>query len=255
MYEDFASVYDCLMDVSYEAFADGYERIFKEYGKTPEMLVDLGCGSGTLTTLMAKRGYEMIGVDASAEMLMLAREKAEDEGVSILYLQQDMSSFELYGTVDGAYSSLDSVNYLKKDEVDALFHWVNNYLMDDALFIFDINTPYKLQTVLGNHTFALEAEDVFCAWENEYHEEEKCTDFILNFFTEEENGLYSRHTETQTEWVHTVPEICELLRKNGLTVEKMLGDDMESAPNEASERVFFVAKAHNQNKEDALCVK
>lgn len=249
MYEDFAFVYDRLMDADYTAFADGYEAIFRRFGMNPHMVLDLGCGTGTLTAMMAKRGYEMIGVEGSPEMLSVAREKAEEAGEDILYLCQDMTEFELYGTVDAAYSSLDSINYLLSEEdVIKTFRWVNNYLLDGALFIFDLNSPYKLKEILGNNTFVNEEDGIFYTWENEYDEESKKCTFYLNLFCEEPGGTYSRMVEEQQERAYTEEEIRRLLEASGMELLAVYGKDFASAPAECEERLIFVAKAHNHNK-------
>lgn len=249
MYEDFAFVYDRLMDVDYTAFADGYENIFRRFGAHPHMVLDLGCGTGSLTSIMASRGYEMIGVEGSPEMLSVAREKAEESGQDILYLCQDMTEFELYGTVDAAYSSLDSLNYLlTEDAMRQTFHWVNNYLMDEGLFLFDLNSPYKLKTILGNNTFVTEEDGIFYTWENEYDEERKICTFLLNLFCEEPDGAYSRIVEEQAERAYTPEEIKALLEESGMELLAVYGADFASAPTATEERLFFVAKAHNHNK-------
>ena len=249
MYEDFAFVYDRLMDVDYTAFADGYESIFRRFDANPHMILDLGCGTGTLTSIMASRGYEMIGVEGSPEMLSVAREKAEAAGQDILYLCQDMTGFELYGTVDAAYSSLDSLNYLLTDEAVAqTFHWMNNYLMDGGLFIFDLNSPYKLEHILGNNTFVNEEDGIFYTWENEYDAESGICTFLLNLFCEEKDGSYTRIVEEQAERAYTVEEMKTLLEESGMELLTVCGGDMKSAPAETEERLFFVARAHNHNK-------
>ena len=250
MYEDFAFVYDRLMDADYTAFADAYEKIFRRFGASPHMVLDLACGTGTLTSLMAGRGYEMIGVESSPEMLSVAREKAEAAGQDILFLCQDMTEFELYGTVDAAYSSFDSINYLlSEEEVISTFCWVNNYLMDEGLFIFDLNSPYKLETVLGNNTFVSEEDGIFYTWENEYDKESKTCTFFLNLFCEEEGGSYSRIVEEQQERAYTIEEIKALLEKSGMELLAVYGSDMQSQVKDTEERLFFVARAHNKNKE------
>ncbi len=251
MYEDFAPLYDALIDVDYDAWTDGYERIFKEFGKKPEMVLDLACGSGEITTRLACRGYDMIGVDISPDMLYLAREKAMEEGLDILYLEQDMTSFELYGTVDATVSSLDSINYLLSEEdVSKTFHWVNNYMMDGGLIIFDINSPYKLRTILGNETYVNEEEGIFYTWENEYDEESETCSFYLNIFRENEDGTYDRLTEEQSEKVYEESTIRRLLTENSFEVVAVFGEDMKTPPTPTSERLFFVARAHNHNKEE-----
>ena len=158
MYNRFAYLYDELInDVNYEEWLDYYFKIFQRYGLKPSLGLDLGCGTGNLTTLFSDKGVEMTGVDISEDMLMVAREKSE--GRDILYLNQDMREFELYGTVDFIVSSLDCVNYITdKRDLLKVMKLANNYPNPGGLFIFDINTPYKLENVIGNNTFILENE-------------------------------------------------------------------------------------------------
>ena len=168
MYNRFAYLYDELInDVNYKEWLDYYFKIFQRYGLKPKLGLDLGCGTGNLTTLFADKGVEMTGIDLSEDMLMVAREKAV--GRDILYLNQDMCEFELYGTVDFIVSSLDCINYITdKRELLKVMKLANNYLNPGGLFIFDINTPYKLENITGNNTFILENDEVFCSWQNEF---------------------------------------------------------------------------------------
>ena len=162
MYNAFAEVYDRLQDADYAKFADYYERIFEKYGIKPELVLDLACGTGNITVPMSQRGYDMIGVDLSVEMLNIAREKAQAAGQNILFINQDMTEFELYGTVDAILCALDGVNYLTADgETDELFRLAENYLNPGGLMIFDINTEYKLREVLGSNTFVNEEQGIY----------------------------------------------------------------------------------------------
>ncbi|MDD2981692.1 MAG: class I SAM-dependent methyltransferase, partial [Hespellia sp.] len=144
-YTSFASVYDTFMDnVPYEEWSEYLEGFLREYGIKDGLLLDLGCGTGTMTEIFAARGYDMIGVDNSGEMLQIAMEKREKSGHDILYLLQDMREFELYGTVRAIYSVCDSLNYIAEEEdLEQVFRWVNNYLDPAGVFIFDFNTEYK----------------------------------------------------------------------------------------------------------------
>lgn len=241
MYNDFAYVYDRLInDVDYKEWADYYFKIFQRYGLSPNLGLDLGCGTGNLTVELANRGIEMTGVDLSEDMLMVAREKSE--GKDILYLNQDMTEFELYGTVDFIVSSLDCVNYITdKRDLLKVMKLVNNYLEPGGLFIFDINTRYKLENVIGDKSFILEDDDCFCSWQNEYDKKRKLSDFYLTFFMK--NGEnYTRFDEHHTERAYDIEEINALIESSGMRLLKVYHNLSFENPKKNSERVFFVAQ-------------
>lgn len=241
MYNRFAYLYDNLInDVDYKKWTDYYFKIFQRYGIVPKLGLDLGCGTGSITTELSRRGVEMTGVDLSEDMLMVAREKSV--GMDILYLNQDMTQFELYGTVDFIVSSLDCMNYItdKRDLLKVL-KLANNYLEPGGLFIFDINTRYKLENVIGDNTFILENDDVFCSWQNEYDKKRKICDFYLTFFCK--NGEeYSRFDEEHSERAYEIDEIKALIEASGMKLLKVYDDLSFNNPKKNSERVFFVAQ-------------
>ncbi len=241
MYNEFAYLYDELInDVDYKKWVEYYFKIFDRYGLKPKLGLDLGCGTGNMTTELAARGIEMTGVDLSEDMLCVARDKSLD--MDILYLNQDMRTFELYGTVDFIVSSLDCINYITdKRDLLKVMRLVNNYLDPGGLFIFDINTRYKLENVIGNNTFILENDDVFCTWQNEYDKWRRICDFYLTFFCKE-NGAYQRFDEQHTERAYDISEISALIEKAGMRVLNIYDDLSFNAPRKNSERVFFVAQ-------------
>ena len=197
-YTSFASVYDIFMDnIPYEEWAEYLSRLLAEYEVTDGIVLDLGCGTGTLTELMAARGFDMIGVDYSEEMLEIAMEKRAESGRDILYLLQDMREFELYGTVRAVISICDSLNYITEEaELEEVFRLVNNYLDPEGVFIFDFNTVYKYREILGDQTIAESREDCSFIWDNYYYEEEQINEYELSLFLQEEGNLYrnmSRH--------------------------------------------------------------
>ena len=158
-YENFARVYDELMDnVPYEEWAQFILNLLQDRKITEGLVLELGCGTGKLMTLLGKAGFDMIGVDNSVEMLQIAKEKTSQD---FLYLLQDMREFELYGTVKAVISVCDSVNYItKKEELRKVFQLVNNYLDPEGLFIFDFNTEYKYRELIGETVIAEDREDV-----------------------------------------------------------------------------------------------
>lgn len=241
MYNEFAYLYDNLInDVDYEKWAEYYFKIFKRYGLCPKLGLDLGCGTGNMTLELAKRGIEMTGVDLSEDMLMVAREKSE--GMDILYLNQDMTEFELYGTVDFIISSLDCVNYITdKRDLLKVFRLVNNYLDPGGLFIFDINTAHKLEHVIGNNTFVIENDDVFFTWQNEFDKKRKICDFYLTFFCKD-GEEYARFDEQHSERAYEIDEIKALIESSGMKLLKVYNELSFDNPKKNSERVFFVAQ-------------
>lgn len=196
-YGEFARVYDIFMDnVDYDAWASYLTKSLKEYGVCDGLVLELGCGTGTMTELLAESGYDMIGVDNAEEMLAEAMEKREESGHDILYLLQDMEEFELYGTVRAVISVCDSLNYITEEE-DLLhvFSLVNNYLDPKGTFIFDMNTVYKYREMLGNTIIAENREEGSFIWENEYDEETGMNIYGLTLFLPREDGLYEKTEE------------------------------------------------------------
>ena len=192
---------------------------------------------------MSNLGYDMIGIDLSEEMLDIASTKARDAEADILFLNQDMTEFELYGTVDAAICALDGVNYLTEDgDLDKLFSLIHNYLNPDGIFIFDINTEHKLKNILGDNTFVYDEDDAFCVWSSTYDGSEKICGFDLDFFTEAKDGLYERYEEYQEERAYTLDEIKTCASTHSLSLVGCFDDRSFNEPKETSERVFFVLK-------------
>lgn len=248
-YTDFALVYDTLMDnTPYEEWCERVMAILKGHGIKNDLVLDLGCGTGTLTELLAKKGYDMIGVDLSYEMLARAMEKREQSGLPILYLQQDMREFELYGTVKAVVSVCDSLNYLLEDEdVIETFKLVNNYLDPEGLFIFDFNTVYKYRDVIGDTTIAENREDCSFIWENFYHEEDCINEYEVTFFIKE-GEYFRRFEETHYQRGYTVEEMKDFLVQAGMDFVSMKDADTWDEITEESERICFIAKERGKKK-------
>ncbi|MCD8048155.1 MAG: class I SAM-dependent methyltransferase [Clostridia bacterium] len=239
MYEDFAHLYDALQtDVPYDKYAEYYEEAIERFGGKKGLCLDLGCGTGSLTLCMEERGFDMIGVDSSVEMLNAAREK----GGSILYLNQDMRSFELYGTVGTVVSSLDCMNYVTDlDDLTKVFTLVNNYLDPKGLFIFDMNSEYKLKYVLGDNTYVSDGEDIFYSWQNSFDARSRICTFYLTFF-EKAGDMYRRFDEEHYERAYSVEEVKGALEKAGLEFVGAFDDLSFDAANKESERIFYIAR-------------
>ena len=243
-YNDFAYVYDLLTDdVEYEKRADYIDSLIeKHFNGKAELLCDLGCGTGSMCVLFDKKGYDCIGVDNSEAMLNIAFQKREDN--NILFLNQSICEFELFGTVDVFLSTLDTVNYITESkDVYNMFSLVNNYLNPDGLFIFDVNTLHKFENILGNNTFVFEKDDVFYTWENCY--EDDFLDFYLNFFVKDSSGNYSRFSEQHCQKYHSHEFLIECAHKNGLSFEGCYADMTMHEPDADTERVFYVFKKTN----------
>lgn len=250
MYNGFAHLYDRLMaEVPYSEWADYYFEIFRRFGCGAALGLDLGCGTGNMTLELARRGADMIGVDISEDMLGVAAEKAKAERREILFLNQDMAELELYGTVDFIVSSLDCVNYVtEKNRLKRVFKLVNNYLDPGGLFVFDVNTEYKLSRVLGDNAFVSDGEDIFYSWQNFYDKKSRLCDFYLTFFEKDERGLYRRFDEVHTQRAYGAEELKAMLEAAGLKVEGVFRDRTFKKPTPTAERLFFVAREQGKIK-------
>ncbi len=244
MYESFARVYDTFMDnVPYEEWSLYIRRLLEEENIRSGLVLELGCGTGSITELLSQAGYEMIGVDNSADMLEIAQEKKERSGADILYLLQDMREFELYGTVRAVVSVCDSMNYITEEkDLLQVFRLVNNYLDPGGIFLFDLNTVYKYQELLGDNTFAENREACSFIWENTYFEEEGINEYDLTLFLQEEDGRYRKYEETHYQRAYELEQIKDLLWKAGMKLEAVYEAFTKNAPEPESERVYFVAR-------------
>ena len=249
MYEDFALVYDRFMDETpYEEWCQFVVGRLKQDQITDGILLDLGCGTGSMTELLAKQGYDMIGVDLSDSMLDIAMEKRAQSGHNILYLQQDMREFELYGTVRAVICLCDSLNYLlKEDDLLTTFKLVNNYLDPNGLFIFDFNTVYKYETVIGDSTIAENREDCSFIWENYYTEEDQINEYDLTIFVKQQKDLFRKFTETHLQRGYTLETMKRLVEQSGLIFVEALDADTHGSVTETSERIYVIAREHGKN--------
>ena len=251
-YGAISAIYDSInSEIDYKRWADFVESCFEKHLPCrPELLLDLACGTGSMTLELAKRGYDMIGVDGSSDMLNIAYERKFDLNLprDVLFLLQDMRSFELYGTVGATLCCLDSLNYLlDPKELSTVFSLVHNYSDPDALFIFDMNTPYKFEQIYSNNAYVLEDEKdggaIYCGWQNFYDVQTKICDFYLSVFEENEDGSYVRSDEHQSERCYTEGEIRKALSGAGFELVGVYADYAFSAPTDTSERWYFVARA------------
>lgn len=261
-YTDFASVYDTFMDdTPYEKWAEFLAGVIDKYGiskpvreeggSEKNLVLELGCGTGTLTELLYRKGYDMIGLDCSQEMLGIAFAKKEKTGSEILYLCQDMRRLDLYSTVGTVICVCDSINYLLEDEeVADVFSLVNNYLYPGGLFLFDFNTVYKYEQVIGDATIAENREDCSFIWENYYDSKERLNEYDLTFFVKERGeDLFRKFTETHVQRGYTLEEIKAFVKSAGMEFLFALDADTHKPPGRRSERIYVAAREQGKQKE------
>ena len=250
-YSTFARYYDSLTaNIDYKKRAGYFHEIIKRYKNTEgTILLDLACGTGSISEEMAKIGYDVIGVDYSDEMLGIALDKKFDSGLNIQYLCQDMRKLDLYGSMDITICALDSINHLNSlADVKKVFKNVALFSEPQGLFIFDINTLYKHRNILANNTFTYETDNVFCIWENTLVEDTDEVKMNLEFFELEENGLYSRTSDSFSEKAYSEESIEELLRECGFELLAKFGDDSFSPPACNSQRIVYAARCVNSGQ-------
>lgn len=279
-YTDFAYVYDTFMDETpYEKWRDFIVGTIEKYGiskpvkgKLPiketeasgqeavqnslkeeqNLILDLGCGTGTLTEMLADAGYDMIGVDNSPDMLELAMEKRDSRGHETLYLLQDMRKLELYGTVGTVISVCDSLNYiLQEEELLQVFKRVENYLFPGGLFLFDFNTVYKYAEVMGDMTVAENRETCSFIWENSYYPEEEVNEYEVTVFVREggaSSKCYRKLSETHYQRGYTEEQMRRLLEAAGMKIELVLDADTLAETTDKSERIYMAARCMKETE-------
>lgn len=245
IYSNFAYYYDRLMkDVDYGKWADYIVELFRRHKSSPSLILDLGCGTGSFSMEMSNRGYEMIGIDLSPEMLSCAKAKSLEQDTDILFLNQDMTEFELYGTVDAVVCLMDSLNYITyKNDVKKVFKLVNNYLNPGGLFIFDINSLYKLEKILDNNVFYSAGNDIAYIWQNCYEKTKRICRFDLTFFVKHED-VYKRFDEVHYERAFTLDEMREMISQAGLELSAVYEEFNFKFPGKRSERIFFICRKY-----------
>lgn len=252
-YTNFAQVYDLFMDdIPYEEWCCYITDLLKDYQIEHGILLDLGCGTGNLTELLSKQGFDMIGIDNSFDMLEIAIEKKERSGQDILYLLQDMREFELYGTVSAVVSICDSINYiLSYEDLVQVFRLVNNYLDPEGIFIFDLNTEYKYTALLADNTIAENRDKGSFIWENYYYPEEKINEYDLTLFIQtqpESEDLYQKFVETHYQRCYSLKEIKSALNDAGLEFLVCYDAFTKNAFTNKSERVYVIAREKGKKK-------
>ena len=249
-YTGFAAVYDLFMDdVPYGEWADRIIGILKKYGIEDGLVLDLGCGTGSMTGLLSAAGYDMIGVDSSEEMLEIADAKKMECGAAdILYLCQDMREFELYGTVRAVVSVCDALNYITDaEDLLQVFRLVHNYLDEDGVFIFDMNTVYKYTELLGGGTFAENRDEGSFIWENYFDPGTGINEYDITIYMDGGDGRYSRFEETHYQRAYESAKVAELLLAAGFPYMEMVDSDTGGEPADDTERILFTARKKEGN--------
>lgn len=244
-YSILATYYDRIMeDVDYPAWVRFYEACFEKYGAKPKKMLDLACGTGAITIPLAEAGYEMTGLDLSAEMLALAAKKAEEKKLKVRLSEQNIALFDAGSQFEGIICSFDGVNYLTSPkDVLSMFHCVSETLADGGLFIFDVSTPYKYENILADNAFVYEYDDLFLTWQNFYQKKTGLCHFYLTFFVEDKNS-WQRYDEEQKQRRYLLPRLEKMLKEVGLSVLEKVADVDFSPLCETSDRCFFIcAKA------------
>ena len=238
-YGIFSEFYDRFMSsADYEKRADYILSLFNKFDRMPTLMLDVGCGTGTFTKIFTDRSIDVIGADPSEDMLNIAREKCPDA----LFLCQAGNELDLYGTVDGAVSCMDSLNHITDyTELLETFRKVSLFLEKDRLFIFDLNSEYKHRELLGDNAYTFEDDDVFCAWQN-YTDENLLTEEYLDFFKKSEGGKYARYTDYITEKCYNVKEIEKIARDSDFEVLAIYDDLSYNKPEITSDRLYFVLR-------------
>ena len=250
-YGVFAEFYDELtQNIDYSDKADYLCRIFDKFGHTPGYVLDLACGTGSLTIELKKRGFDIYGADASYEMVAEAQHKADDENLEILFICQEMQSLDLYGTINTCVCTLDSINHLKgREQVQKAFNRVSDFMEKDGLFVFDVNTLYKHRYVLGNNTFVYDTDNVYCVWQNMFDDKDYSVQIDLDFFIPDDE-IYFRSSESFKEYAYSVEDIEKMLNDSGFDILGFYHDMTFGKPLDETQRITFVAKKRYNTDEE-----
>lgn len=242
-YGDFSYYYDMLMDdVDYKKWYLYIEEIFTTFNIKPNNILEMACGTGNLTYILCQNNYDVTGFDKSTEMLSIAYNKLFPFR-NVKILNQDMINFNINYKYDCILSICDSINYIIDHEnLIKVFQNVNKHLTSNGIFIFDINSHYKLSNIIGDNTFVEDREDIFYTWQNYFDREDKLACFLLTFFIRNENGLYRRFDEEHIERAYTLEEIIVLLKKAGFNKINYFESFTFEHPKDNSERINFVVQ-------------
>ena len=244
MYTAFASVYDRLMaDVDYLEWAGFYHALLKAYGIHQGKVCECACGTGAITILLAEAGYQMTGVDASADMLFEASQKARRAGAMIPFVKQDMRALRLHRQMDAVLCTNDGMNYLPgENDLSRFFLSAYEVIRPGGALLFDLSTPYKLEHVLGNRFWGNDAEDITYLWQNHFSPGKQCVDLDLAIFVKQAGGLYQRIDESQRQYAYSADTIRNLLERAGFEEIHQYADKRYEGPAQNEERWHFAAR-------------
>lgn len=244
-YSVLAPVYDRLNDtVDYEKWAAFIRECFEKFASIPvTSVLDMGCGTGSMTLELAKLGYDMTALDLSEDMLAVADERAREENLSgILFISGDMCDFELYGTVTAITCCLDGINHLTdREDLLACFAHVANYLEPGGVFVFDVNTPYRFKTTYADRDYILEDEGTMCCWRNRLNKKGDIVDFYLTVF-EERDGVWHRTDGVERERAYGLRALENALNSVGLELCDVSAGYGFEKPEKTTERWYITAK-------------
>lgn len=242
-YEFLAGSYDELMrDADYVRRADFVEKLVLRTAKRPVFtMLDLACGTGTMTLLFTERGYELISVDGSEDMLMEARDKAQGvHGIEPLFLHQSMPRLDLNDTVDAAICCMDSINYLTDPrEVRRTFQRLRLFVSPGGALVFDVHARGKLEAMDGQ-VYLDESEDVYCVWRTEFRRD--LLDYCVDLFTRRADGAWTRETEFHRQRCYSVEDLTQWLAEAGFADIRTYGDCRMRRPKESDGRIYFSAR-------------
>ena len=246
-YGDFAYFYDNLTDnVDYEKRCSYIKGLLAENGVGEGILLDLACGTGTVSLMLSDMGYDVIGVDASEDMLSVAQEKKMESGADVIFLCQRMEELDLFGTINACVSTLDSINHVTDEEtVREIFRRVSLFMEDKGIFLFDVNTPYKHKCVLGDNTFVYDTDEVYCVWQNST-DESLVTTVNLDIFEKDEDDeeTYYRYSEEFTERAYDLDDIKKWLEDVKFEVIGIYEELTKDSVKADTQRAVFVARKH-----------
>ena len=246
-YGGFSCFYDRLTEnVGYPARAAYFDELIRRWAARPaELVLDLACGTGSLSLELARLGYDVIGVDGSPDMLAEAMEKKLRQQADVLFLCQDMDGLDLYGTVDAAVCALDSLNHITDaGTVQQVFDRVSLFLAPGGVFLFDVNSLYKHREILAGQTFVYDFGDLYCVWQNAC-EDGETVDISLDLLAQEEGEGYRRYTESFSERAYSHEQILEFIEKSGMKLLAVYGDDTFNPPAGTSQRLIYAALQPN----------